>query len=128
MEDRVIYSSFNHYSILKILKLAPDAICGFLQSDKIIDMAKYVKSHNGKYLHPAFYLLLDQNYLKEAMDNGLLINTWTVNDPIYIYTALKTNINAIITNYPDKAILIREDYLKENRSISKIMLELLFYI
>ncbi len=114
MEDRVIYSSFNHYSLLKILDIEPDANCGFLHSDKIIDMAKYTKSHNVKYLHPAFYVLLDKNYLKEALENNLLINTWTINDPIYIYGALKTGVNAIITNYPDKALLIREDFLNEN--------------
>ncbi len=114
MQDRVIYSSFNHYSVIKILKLDPQANCGFLHANKTINMAKYTKSHQVKYLHPVFYMLLDQNYLKEAKENDLLINTWTIDDPIYIYEALKTNINAIITNYPDKALLIREDFLKEN--------------
>ncbi|HPX32894.1 MAG TPA: glycerophosphodiester phosphodiesterase [Erysipelotrichaceae bacterium] len=117
MEDRVIYSSFNHYSIVKILKLDPSAICAFLHSDKVIGMATYAKSYNVKYLHPAYYVLLDQNYLKEASENNILINTWTVNDPIYIYEALKTKVNAIITNYPDKAMLIREDFLKEKFTI-----------
>ncbi|MDI9540504.1 MAG: glycerophosphodiester phosphodiesterase [Bacillota bacterium] len=116
MENRVIYSSFNHYSLVKILELDPKANCGFLHSDKIIDMPKYAKSHKMKYLHPAFYLLLDQNYIKEANENNLLINTWTINDPIYIYAALKTEINAIITNCPDKALLIREDFLNEKAS------------
>ncbi|MGI6608196.1 MAG: glycerophosphodiester phosphodiesterase [Erysipelotrichaceae bacterium] len=113
MEDRVIYSSFNHYSLVKLLKLKPDADCGFLHSDRIIGMAEYARSYNGKYLHPAYYVLLDQNYLIDAKKNDLLINTWTINDPIYIYAALQANVNAIITNYPDKALLVREDFLKE---------------
>lgn len=117
INDRIIYSSFNHYSIVKMLKLDPDAICAFLHSDKIIGMSSYAKSYNVKYLHPAYYVLLDQNYLNEAKENGLLINAWTINDPIYIYAALKININAIITNYPDKALLIREDFLKEKEII-----------
>ncbi len=119
MEERVIYSSFNHYSLLKILNLEPEAKCGFLHSDKIIDMAKYTKSHKMKYLHPAYYVLLDENYLKEAAENDLLINTWTINDPIYIYAALEKEVNAIITNYPDKALLIRESFLKEKNIIDK---------
>lgn len=43
MEDRVIYSSFNHYSIAKILELDPKASTGILYADIIYDVVNYAK-------------------------------------------------------------------------------------
>lgn len=43
MEDRVIYSSFNHYSIAKILELDPKASTGILYADVIYDVVNYAK-------------------------------------------------------------------------------------
>ena len=43
MEDRVIYSSFNHYSMQKIRELEPDAETAYLYSDVILNVADYAK-------------------------------------------------------------------------------------
>ena len=38
MQDRVIYSSFNHYSILKVREIDPEAQTAFLYSDGTYDI------------------------------------------------------------------------------------------
>ncbi len=43
-QDRVIYSSFNHYSALKVRQLDPNAKVAFLYEDGPIDMPEY--AHN----------------------------------------------------------------------------------
>ena len=43
MEDRIIYSSFNHYSMQKIRELEPDAETAYLYSDVILNVADYAK-------------------------------------------------------------------------------------
>lgn len=43
MENRVIYSSFNHYSIKKIQQLNPAARTAFLYSDGALDMPAYAE-------------------------------------------------------------------------------------
>ncbi len=108
MQDRIIYSSFNHYSIKKILELEPIADCGLLHTDCIVDIADYACKLGAKNLHPAFYFLQHKDYYKEALSNNLKVNAWTINDEQYIQAALQLKINAIITNYPDKAITIRD--------------------
>ncbi len=107
MGDRIIYSSFNHYTIEEVLKLRPDAYGAFLHTDKIINMAAYGKEHGVKALHPGYWFLIDPRYVTEAKENGLLINSWTINEPEYIQIALQLGINAIITNYPDVALQLR---------------------
>ena len=57
MEDRVIYSSFNHYSIKKIQQLDPSAKTAFLYSDGTLDMPAYGEKNGVNALHPWVYNL-----------------------------------------------------------------------
>ncbi len=106
MEDRVIYSSFNHYTCKHIHELNPEAYVGFLYSDGPIDVASYCKANGGSALHPALYNLQYPDYMKKAADNGLDVNVWTVNKKEYMQMCCDMGVNAIITNYPDKALKI----------------------
>lgn len=101
LEDRVLYSSFNHYTCAKLRKLNPDCYVGFLFADGPIDVASYVKKHGGNALHPAVYNLQYPNFMQEAAKNGLDVNTWTVNEKEHMAIACQLGVNAIITNYPD---------------------------
>lgn len=107
MEDRVIYSSFNHYSIKKILELNPHAECAFLYSDVILNVDKYAKNAGVCGLHPAVYHLKMAEFLKEYQESGLKVRVWTVNKKEDMERFIKADLEAVITNYPDKALEIR---------------------
>lgn len=100
-EDRVIYSSFNHYSILKIQKLDPSAKTAFLYADGPIDMPEYGKKHHVNALHPAMYNIRMPDFMKKCKEYGLDVNVWTVNNEEYTKLCIQAGVNAIITNYPD---------------------------
>lgn len=53
MKGRVWYSSFNHYTIKKILELCPDAKTGLLYSDGIYEPVQYAKGLGAAALHPS---------------------------------------------------------------------------
>ena len=110
MEDKVLYSSFNHYTCVKLHELNPEAYVGFLYADGPIDMASYAKKHGADALHPALYNLQFPNYMQDAAANGLDVNVWTVNEPEHLALASRMRVNAIITNYPDRALEIAEKY------------------
>ena len=103
MEDRVLYSSFNHRSCVKLHELEPEAYVGFLCMDGPIDMAAYVSKFGGNAIHPALYNLQYPDYMKDAIAYGLDVNSWTINEPEHMMMACKLGINAIITNHPDRA-------------------------
>ena len=105
MEERVIYSSFNHYSMKKIHELKPDAKVAFLYMDGPIDMPQYAKKHEMNAIHPALYNLQYENVVRDAKMLGLAINVWTVNDDPYIRMCANAQVDGIITNKPD---LVRE--------------------
>lgn len=103
-EDRVIYSSFNHYSVMKIKELDPQAKTGFLYMDGPLDMPAYGRLHGVDALHPALYNLQFPDFMKECAENGLDVNVWTVNEEKYMQMCQQARVHAIITNYPKKAL------------------------
>ena len=103
MEDRVCYSSFNHYTVTRIHELKPDAEVGFLYADCPIDMPSYGVKHGVNALHPALYNLQYDGFVKECKEKGLKLNVWTVNERPYMEMCCQYGVDAIITNYPDIA-------------------------
>ena len=110
MEEQVLYSSFNHYTCVKLHELNPEAYVGFLYADGPIDMAAYAHKHGGNALHPALYNLQFPNYMQDAAANGLDVNVWTVNETQYMMMCCQLGVNAMITNYPDTALGIAKKF------------------
>ena len=106
MEDQVIYSSFNHYSLQKIRALAPDALTGLLFGDGLVHPAAYAKGLGVTALHPAVYHLQYPDFVKECRDAGLCMHVWTVNLPEHMEMVKEAGAEAVITNYPDRALKI----------------------
>ena len=109
MEDLVIYSSFNHYSIRKIKEIVSQAETAYLYSDVILQIDKYAKNEGVNGLHPAVYHVKMAHFLKEYLQSGLKVRVWTVNQESDMKMLIDSGITAIITNYPDKARMIREE-------------------
>ena len=80
MEDRVIISSFNHHSVMRMKTLDASLPCGFLSETWILDTGSYVESHGVEAYHPHFAMLTDEE-TADLKAHGRQINTWTVNEP-----------------------------------------------
>ena len=107
MEDRVIYSSFNHYSLVKLHELNPDAKLGMLSEDILYHPWDYAKTLHVDYLHPKKLNMYLPDFAEGAKNAGFGLNVWTVNDEQTMLECLKQGVN-IITNYPDVAIALRD--------------------
>lgn len=103
MEDRVIYSSFNHYTIKKIRELDSNAKTGFLYADGPLDMPAYGKKYGVTALHPAGYNLQYPGFMEDCQKFGLDVNVWTINTRADILACAEYGVHAVITNYPEKA-------------------------
>lgn len=107
MENRVIYSSFNHYSVQKIRKLDKNAETAYLYSDVILDVEKYAEITGVCGLHPAVCHLKMSDFLERYKKSGRKIRVWTVNDKKDMEEFIKQQVEAVITNYPFKALAVR---------------------
>lgn len=106
MEDRVIYSSFNHYSLQRILSLNPQAQTGLLYSEGSSGMPKYAHELGVSAIHPALYNLQYLGYMHQCRHYGLDVNVWTVNQKISMSECVRRGVHAMITNYPDRAVAV----------------------
>ena len=109
MEDRVIYSSFNHYSIQKVLELNPNARTAYLFADVMLDVQKYAKDTGVPALHPPFFNLKMSDFMEKYIASGLDIRVWTVNEKEDMKLFIEKGVEAVITNYPDVALEVRNN-------------------
>ena len=100
LEKKVIISSFNHFSVLRMKKIAPELKYGFLSEDWIINAGAYTASHDVQCYHPRFNNLIPE-VVEELKKNGLEINTCTVNNEEDIRDLINKKIDILIGNYPD---------------------------
>ncbi len=111
MEDRVLYSSFNHYSIKRIQALLPSARTAFLYEDGPLNMPQYAQEQGVQALHPWFVNLRFPSFMEECKERNLEVNVWTVNEEEYIKMCTNLGVHAIITNMPDYARKVIEKTL-----------------
>lgn len=109
MENRVIYSSFNHYSVQKILELDGEAETAYLYSDVLLNVENYAKNTGVCGLHPAVYHLKMADFLESYRRSDLKVRVWTVNDEADMRQFIEKDLEAVITNYPDRALRVRDE-------------------
>lgn len=105
IEDRIILSSFNHYTILRCREIAPEIKTGFLTETWIIDMWEYAKKYGVECIHPEHYFLTDE-YFKKMKKAGVEVNTWTVNSDEDVIRLGKMGVDSLIGNYPDRMVAL----------------------
>lgn len=110
MEDRVEYSSFNHYTCVRLHELDPKAYVGFLYMDGPIDIVEYAKKHGADAINPALYNLLYPGVVEGCHQNNIGINVWTVNEKDYMKECVKAGVRSIITNVPDVVFDVYKEY------------------
>lgn len=111
LEARVIYSSFNHYTVQKIKELEPAAEVGMLYCDGIISPVSYATDVVGAdALHPALYNLQYPNFIEDCKKAKKKLHVWTVNEEQYMRMLCENQIEAMITNYPDLGRKIADEY------------------
>ena len=103
MQDKVWYSSFNHYTVKKIKELQTDAKVGLLYSDGIYEPAEYASSFGAEAIHPYLVNLQYPHVVERCKKNDIKIHTWTANSFLDMENCIRYGVDAMITNYPDKA-------------------------
>ena len=106
VEDRVIYSSFNHYTLMKLRTLKPDARLGMLFGDIMAEPWVYAKQLSVDYLHPMKMNIYVPGFAEGTHNAGYSINMWTINDAETMRECMKHDAG-IITNYPDIAVALK---------------------
>jgi len=103
LSDKIIFSSFNHFTVKRCEEIAPEIKRGFLTGDWIYDFGKYTAERNVQCCHP-WHVSLSEEVIREMHEAGCEINTWTVNEYADIEKLSKWGVDSLIGNFPDRMI------------------------
>ena len=135
LKDKIIISSFDWRILREVKKQSPEIPRAYLtfQQEKgmkikktiyskspwidhipltiVYDLPKIIKELGGSAWHP-YYKDINKKAVKDAHDNNLPVNVWTVNDEDDMLKMIEYGVDGIMTDYP-----LRLKNLCEKRSI-----------
>ena len=97
---KVMFSSFNHLSLVNAKQICPEIPVGALVGKNgIVNAGFYCKKFGFEFYHPS-YEALDDEKVKEIHDHGILMNVWTVNGMCELEKLQRWGVRGVITNFP----------------------------
>lgn len=109
LADRVVYSSFNHYVLRELKQKLPSAETAILYSAALVDVWQYAAMVPADGIHPNFAALEDPEVTPRCHAAGQAVRPWTVNGKSDLREMFRQRVDAVITNFPDRALAIRRD-------------------
>lgn len=100
-EDRVLYSSFNHQSALKVRRYQSDAQVAFLYSHELSKVADYALLNGVYVVNPSVTCTYCLDEMQDCLAKNVEINVWTVNEESEMRRLIDMGVYSFITNYPD---------------------------
>lgn len=109
--DRVIVSSFNYDDIAEVRSLDADVATGWLVlgTEHLDVLLDHVVTDRHTALHPPA-AATSPEVIAAAHHRGVLVNTWTVDDPVRIVELADAGVDAVITNDPATARSALEEW------------------
>ena len=108
MSERLVYSSFNHVTLMALRALDPSAAIAPLYEEALVDPWLYTRHLGADAVHPSFATLGLPGMLDGLREAGVAVRAWTVNEPSDWRTLLAAGIDAIITDDPAGAVAVRD--------------------
>jgi len=115
LSERIVISSFNHYSIVHCYRLAPEIEIAPLLSDGLYMPWVYASSIQAKGFHP-HYLAAPEEIIRQSLHAGIHVRPYTVNKKEVMQKLIEVGCTAFITDEPKEAILLRNQYEKTKRN------------
>ena len=110
LDDWVMFSSFHPSNILRARKLKPGIPAALLALPG--PAGRMQRSIAGKWISPGlihpFLKDVNSGLMRREKKRGRRVHAWTVNDPDDITHMFQLGVDGIFTDFPDRAIQIRE--------------------
>lgn len=101
LEERVIYSSFNHYSLMKLREIMPTAEIGLLTGENFMDLSYYPNLFHASAVHPPKSFGADPAFIEACHMQNLKVYVWTVDVKTEMRALCDMGVDSFFTNCPD---------------------------
>jgi glycerophosphoryl diester phosphodiesterase len=103
--DRIVWSSFNHYSVQKIKELESTAETALLCSGGILVTGEQCKKTGVSALHIHLQQLKFPGIVEDCHKRDVKVRVWTVNEPKDFRFAAELGVDGVFTNRIDLGIV-----------------------
>ena len=110
LKEKIIISSFNHLSLVKVRNIDKEISLGALTDSTLVNVPKYLKDISVQCYHPCFPSIINEEYMKEIKAAGIMVNPYTVNEEEHMKMVIKVNVDSIITNEVEKLYNLLKAY------------------
>lgn len=107
VEERVILSSFYHYSMKKVNLIDPDIETAILFMEGLFEPWRYARKLGVSGLH-CYWPAAVPEMIEGAKREGIAIRPFTVNKEANMKALIKAGCTGIFTDWPEKALKIRD--------------------
>lgn len=99
----VVVSSFDHLTLVKVKEACPETKIGLLYKGSVTDHTGFARSfpYPVYSLHP-YFAEIDAEAIRDAIEHGIQVYAWTINQPVYIEQMVKHGVSGIISDYPTR--------------------------
>lgn len=101
MKDKIIISSFNHNSLIRIKEIDREIKCGVLESSRLYKPWEYVKNMGMEYFHPLNFTV-NKEIAEKFLENNIGLNIWFGKADYDFSKCLDLNPTGLITDFPDR--------------------------
>ncbi|WP_310551231.1 glycerophosphodiester phosphodiesterase [Paenibacillus glufosinatiresistens] len=112
MAERIVWSSFNHYSIQQVKRLNPSSRTALLCGGEILVTAEQCEKVGAEALHPYVAMLRHPLLAEDCRRRGVLLRPWTVTHEDDLKLAMELDVDAVMVNRIDWAkeisVLLRD--------------------
>jgi glycerophosphoryl diester phosphodiesterase len=105
--DRVVLSTFNHYSLKKLQDLGATSQLGMLYTDPLYKPWRYAAKLGVGALHPPARFVRTAGYVRRAQAAGLAVRPWVVNSERRLARMFAWGVDAVFTDVPGSALTLR---------------------
>ena len=107
LADRVVISTFNHYSLKKLQALGATSQLGMLYTDPLYKPWRYASRLGVGAIHPPARFILGGGWVRHAHAAGLAVRPWVVNSERGLARMFRWGVDAVFTDVPAAALALR---------------------
>ncbi|WP_246186153.1 glycerophosphodiester phosphodiesterase family protein [Phnomibacter ginsenosidimutans] len=112
-EQYVVYISFDYNMMLRLKQLVPNAPMQYLEGDKSPAQLKADGIMGLDYHYKVFQK--NASWIQEAKKAGMVLNSWTINEPALMDWFLENEFDFITTNEPELLLKKQKESIRKNR-------------
>ncbi|RLK62523.1 glycerophosphodiester phosphodiesterase [Atopobacter sp. AH10] len=120
---QIIYSSFNPKSLKRLRLLDANAQLGYLASDINFLTKMFLRYYHKDAWHISYRMMKEFSKWKKNYPfarpylEAAKCRVWTINDPKKMRAVYSFGADAIITDYPERALALRSEIISEKKDL-----------